>query len=270
MSLGFVVMLTSLAGILGTLNAQEATITINGYGWGQIKGIGHGCPMRELGNGRWRLDGYVGLQISCPVWGVDSLNAFTPASVSVVPSDSARVSAVVVHTPVDINGNFYADTLKIQILRGGNWTLGLFANPVLSIFSFGFNRPDDAHWPRVNTTEPRALVGETVALCAYAMGNWTEAVGYVPTAKSESSHECPDPWDYDEAGRDVANDRPPLPTFAVEWSFDEEYLAPAIDPGNVPASYLALLQQHPDRWGPKIVEPLKPIPIVGVTNPGSD
>ena len=52
--------------------AQEATITIEGYAYGQIAGIAHECPLREMPNGRYRVDGYVGLQISCPIWAVDA------------------------------------------------------------------------------------------------------------------------------------------------------------------------------------------------------
>jgi len=187
----------------GFLCGQEATITINGYAYGQIAGISHECPLKETGQG-WRVEGYVGLQVSCPVWAVDAEDFFTPASMSVMASDSSRVSAVIVHSIVDTAGQYAPDTLKIQVLRRGNWSIDLYANPILFIMGYMNTRTSDAIWPQHEFPTIRAVVGEDFILCAYE-GGYEDAVAKSynrPTA-------CPDLGDT------------ALPEFEVTWVLPE-------------------------------------------------
>ena len=207
------------------IEAQEATITIEGYAYGQIAGIAHECPLREMPNGRYRVDGYVGLQISCPIWAVDAEDLFTPSSLSIKLNDSSRVASTILHIPPDTLGQYVADTLKLQILRQGNWSFALDANPLLNIFGYMFTRPgpDDpvrtnqdgspsGIWPQIEDRfgNMKAVLGEQFVLCAYELGAWQDGEGYRPVAKSTDvlgqARPCPDPEGYGS-----------LPEIVVAW-----------------------------------------------------
>jgi len=217
----------ALALVHDPLPGQQATITINGTAYGTIAGIGHNCPMREQGGG-YRMDGYVGMQVSCPIWAIAADSSFTPSSISVTVSDESRISAVVVHSVMDTLGVYSPDTLKIQVLRQGNWHLDVTANPILFIMGYGFNRAPDAAWPQYEYPPMiNVLEDEVFALCAYQGGYGTDA-----TAKSINDPPCPD-----LGGT-------PLPEFEVNWILPD-ILAPW-NPAAVPATRMALLNDHPE------------------------
>lgn len=246
-------MLTSFlcaVALVGTpLEAQEATVVIEGYAYGRIAGFSHECPLRETGS-NWRIDdGYVGMQVSCPIWAVDADDNFTPAAITVSINDSSRVSAVVVHVPKDTLGQYVADTLKIQVLRQGNWGMRLEANPLLDIFGYMYERPapDDpvrnegvgSIWPQIEDDEGniRVVVGETFLLCAYELGAWVEDFGYQPVAKSyERPRACPDPEGY-----------PNLPEIQIEWTLPD-VLERVQDASPSDLSYFVKSAQIRPRW----------------------
>jgi len=206
------------------LEAQEATIIINGYGYGAIAGIKHECPIRANG----RVEGYVGLQVSCPVSATDAQGNFTPSTVTAVSADSTRVRVSVVHAAQDANGNFGRDTLKLTILRTGNWRVDLFANPILFIMGYAYTRAPDATWPQHEFPPINVVLGETFALCAYE-GGYETAV-----AKSYARPvACPD------LGATI------LPEFGVEWVLPD-ILGAAINPSAVPGSVMAQLDGNLD------------------------
>jgi len=225
--------------------AQEATIIINGYGYGAIAGIKHECPIRANG----RVEGYVGLEVSCPVSAQDAQGNFTPSTISAVSADSSRVRVSVVHVDQDANGNFARDTLKLTILRTGNWRIDLFANPILFIMGYAYNRPADATYPQHEFLPITVLVDETFVLCAYE-GGYETAV-----AKSYARPvPCPDLGD-------VA-----LPEFEVEWTLPD-ILGPAISPSAVPASVMAQLDKsNLDGLGVRhLTATLHEVPLEGLT-----
>jgi len=203
------------------LEAQEATIIINGYGYGAIAGIAHECPIRANG----RVEGYVGLEVSCPVSATDAQGNFTPSTISAVSADSTRVRVRVVHVAQDAEGNFGRDTLKLTILRTGQWRVDLFANPILFIMGHAYTRGPDAPWPRNEFPPIRVVVGETFTLCAYE-GGYETAV-----AKSYARPiPCPD------LGGHI------LPEFGVEWILPD-ILGP-VNPSAVPGSIMAQLERN--------------------------
>jgi len=181
------------------VEAQEATITIDGYAYGQITGIGHDCPIRANG----RIEGYVGMVVTCEVWAVDTAGSFTPASMSAVSADSTRVRVTVSTLAMDSLGNHVPSSMMIEVLRRGNWHVTIDANPILFIMGYMHERPVDAFWPQIEGLdgEIKALVGEDFLLCAYQGGYDTKA-----TAKSlERPIPCPD------------QGTGPLPEFEVTW-----------------------------------------------------
>ena len=204
------------------LEAQEATITINGYGYGQIAGVGHECPMRKVGD-KWKLDGYVGFQVSCPVWGLAADSTFTPASMSVIVANPTMVAATIIHSVAD--SIFHPDTLRVQILRQGNWSIDLKANPILFIMGYAYTRTPDAIWPQHEYPPMNVVGGETFVLCAYE-GGYENAV-----AKSLARPTpCPDLGGH------------PLPEFGVEWILPD-ILGP-VNPSAVPGSIMAQLERN--------------------------
>ena len=212
------------------LRAQEATITIDGYAYGAIAGIEHECPIRANG----RIEGYVGLQVSCPIFAVDSDGNFTPSTVTAVPADSTRVVVRVTHVAQDTLGNFAPDTLHINVIRRGNWHLDVYANPVLFIMGYAYNRPADATYPRHEFPPITVVTEETFVLCAY-QGGYEDAI-----AKSLARPvACPDLGD-------VA-----LPEFEVEWTLPD-ILGPA-SPDAVPYSVMAALSRDLDMAGVRIL-----------------
>jgi hypothetical protein len=233
------VLFLSLSG--APAEGQEATITINGYAFGQIAGLQHECPIRANG----RVEGYVGLQVSCPVWAVDGDGNFTPSSVAAVPGDSGRVAVRVSHVAQDTLGRFVADTLHITVLRQGNWMVTLTARPILFIMGHAYMRTEDATWPRHEFPPIRAVVGEEFALCAY-QGGYEDA-----TAKSLSRPiPCPD-----LGGA-------PLPEFEVRWTLPD-VLGP-VDPVAVPGSVMAELSRRMDEVGVAYVGPGHPVTLRAV------
>jgi len=225
--------------------AQEATIIINGYGYGAIAGIKHECPIRANG----RVEGYVGLQVSCPVSAQDAQGNFTPSTITAVSADSTRVRVSVVHVAQDANGNFARDTLKLTILRTGNWRVNLFANPILFIMGYAYTRAPDATWPQHEFPPINAVLGETFVLCAYE-GGYETAV-----AKSYARPTpCPN------LGNTI------LPEFGVEWTLPD-ILGPAIDPAAVPGSIMAKLDEsNLDGLGVRhLTATLHEVPLEGMT-----
>ena len=206
------------------LVAQEATITIDGYAYGAIAGISHECPIRSNG----RIEGYVGMQVACPVFAVDTQGNFTPSTISAIPGDSSRVSVRVSHVAQDTLGNFAPDTLHIVVLRQGNWKVDLYANPILFIMGYAYTRITDATYPHMEYPPITVVLGESFVLCAYE-GGYEDAV-----AKSMARPvPCPDLGG-------VA-----LPEFAVEWTLPD-ILGRDISPSAVPASVMAQLDGNLD------------------------
>jgi len=236
-----------MALVPGLLSGQEATIEITGMAYGTIAGIGHECPMREQAGG-YRMDGYVGMQVSCPVWAIDSQDGFTPSTINVQVNDSSRLSAVVVHPTPDTLGNYSADTLKIQILRPGNWRLTVNAKPILFVMG-ATTRPASATWPQYEYPPVMNFVlNEVFTLCAYQGGYGVDA-----TAKSYARPTpCPD-----LGGT-------PLPEFEVQWTLPD--ILEDWDPNAVPTTRMVLLQQRPDLWGAiHLNKTLHGVPLVAVT-----
>ena len=221
--------------------AQEATITIDGYGYGQIAGVGHECPLRKVGSS-WRIEGYVGFQVSCPVWGIASDSSFTPASMSVTASQPDRVAATIIHSVAD--STFHPDTLRVQILRQGNWSIDLTANPILFIMGYAYTRTPDALWSQYEYPPIRSVVGETYALCAYE-GGYEDAV-----AKSISRPvPCPDLGGH------------PLPEFDVLWTLPD-FLGP-VNPTAVPGSIMAKLSTDITQIGVRhLTRSLHAVPVI--------
>jgi len=227
------------------VEAQEATITINGYAYGQIAGVGHECPLRKVGNG-WRVDGYVGMQFSCPVWGIAADSSFTPATLKATASQPDRVAVTMIHSTPD--SVYYPDTLRVQVLRQGNWSLDLTASPVLFIMG-ATSRPADAAWPRDEYPPMRFVVGEVFRLCAYE-GGYENA-----TAKSlNRPTPCPDLGG-------VA-----LPEFEVQWTLPD-ILGP-LDPVAVPGASMAQLSERMDEVRVAYRDPPRPVRLLafGATN----
>ena len=216
----------SLCGMMTTISttkveAQEATITINGYAYGMIAGIEHECPIRPNG----RVEGYVGMSVSCPIYATDSDGNFTPSTISATPFDSTRLVVRVTHVAQDTLGNFAPDTLHINVIRKGNWHLDVFANPLLFIMGFMNTRTEDATWARYEFPPIRVLVDEVFVLCAYE-GGYEDAV-----AKSLARPvPCPDLGDT------------PLPEFDVEWTLPD--ILGVVDPAAVPGSVMAALNEN--------------------------
>lgn len=233
--------LLSLAFVAAPISAQEATITINGYGYGQIAGVGHNCPLRKVGNG-WRIEGYVGFQVSCPVWAIAADSTFTPASMSVTATQPDRVAATIIHAVAD--SVFHPDTLKVQILKQGNWSIDLTANPILFIMGYAYTRAPDAAWSQLEYPPMHVLVGEEFALCAYE-GGYENAV-----AKSLARPTpCPDLGGH------------PLPEFEVEWTLPD-ILGP-VNPAAVPGSIMAQLSGDIGQVGVRhLTRSLHPVPVV--------
>ena len=206
------------------LEAQEATIIINGYGYGAIAGIKHECPIRANG----RVEGYVGLQVRCPVNAVDASGNFTPSTITAVSADTSRVWVEVIKTTPPTDTSFVRDTLILTIRRQGNWRVDLFANPILFIMGYAYTRAPDATWPQHEFPPINVVLGETFALCAYE-GGYETAV-----AKSYARPvACPN------LGATI------LPEFGVEWVLPD-ILGPAINPSAVPGSVMAQLDGNLD------------------------
>lgn len=166
--------------------AQTATIELEGYAYGAITGIMHDCPIRQNG----RIDGYVGMVVTCEIWAIDSTLAFTPASLTASAADPTRVQVTVSATAMDSVGNYIPSTMMIQVLRSGNWKVTLDANPMLFVAGHMFTRPEDSLWPQLDIEgDLKSVVGEQFALCAYEGGSFENA-------KSKSLNRpnpCPDP-----------------------------------------------------------------------------
>jgi len=138
-----------LAGASQT-KAQSAvdTLTVEVIGHGLVAGVGHDCPIGDNG----KIEAYVGTEIRCPVWVVDSSGARTPGHVNVEVADTSFVRAAVV-----------GDTLlALEVIRKGNTHIRLYPTPSLLLAMVNWTRNS------VDTIPPMEMdAGDTVQWCAY-------------------------------------------------------------------------------------------------------
>lgn len=166
---------------------SEAEITLEGYAYGAIDTIQHNCPIRDNG----RIEGYVGMEVTCEIWAIDSTGAFTPSSLVATPADSSRIEVSII-TESDSLGNYQRSNMYIRVLRRGNWHVDVEARPILMLMGYMYNRPVDdqgVFWPRIEYPNPEInlLENEQFIFCAY-VGGYANA-----THKSlERPIPCPD------------------------------------------------------------------------------
>lgn len=184
------------------LTAQTATLTLEGYAYGDIVAVRHNCPVNGIINGSPSVSGPVGTSFFCHVWAIDADSAFTPADITILAdSSSVNVELVDPYPTTGLRGPF---ELTVTFLRGGPWAIEFEANPILTLVGSMYMRPASAAWPQMEEGPvTNALIGEEFLLCAYQGG-----YGEGSTAKSRTAtqaRDCPDP------GSRV------LPEFLVEW-----------------------------------------------------
>lgn len=175
------------------------TLTFDVEGWGVVHGIAHQCPISENG----KMDAYVGIPVTCPVWVVDADGERTPGRI-VAEADSTFVSIV-------IQGD---SLMTVTVLRKGNTHVRLYPVPILQIL---------AYYPATNTMDTEdpltiraswdpatgeKLWQEETRLCGYVQGF------AAPLAKTDEG--CPDLG------------HPTLPIFHVTWTVTDETATPQI------------------------------------------
>lgn len=174
------------AGLPGAEAQEVDTLTVEVVGYGIVAGVGHNCPIADNG----KIEAYVGVEISCPVWVVDSDGDQTPGTINIEVSDSRFVEASVVGDSV----------LNIRVLQKGNTHIRLYPTPKLLHAAIHFNRE-----PSLDTIPPFDVDRNgTVQFCAYLGKSYAEAkmVSEVP----DWAPACP------------TFGQGELPTFPVFWS----------------------------------------------------
>lgn len=176
------------------VGGQEVdTLTVDVVGYGLVAGVAHNCPIQENG----RLEAYVGVLITCPVWVVDLDGVRTPGHITLEVADDRFVEASVI-----------GDTLlSIRVLQKGNTRIRLVPTPRILLAAVHFNRE-----PSLDTIPPFSVDRNgTVQFCAYLGASYAEAtmVSEVP----EWAPPCPT---FGQQGE--------LPTFPVFWSGGEGML----------------------------------------------
>lgn len=201
---------TALLAALPLRVSGQATITVEGYGYGEVATIQHGCSVDEQG----RITGLVGTEVTCPVWATDREGTFAPSSLAASASDTTKARVWVDGPPMVDGVQNGPHTLHIEILSGGSWTLTLEANPMLHLLGYMYTRPAPTQeWPEYEYPVINTVSGEKFVLCAYTGG-----YGMNATSKSIARPvPCPD-----------LGDRP-LPEFEVRWEFDESILEAVVN-----------------------------------------
>jgi len=200
----FFILVMCTEDVYGQDNPPDAFITMEGWAYGAIDSIFHSCPINRNG----RVDGYVGMEVTCEVWAVDSFSTFTPATLIGLPADSSRLEISISPPEQDSLGTYIKSTMYIHVLRRGNWHVDIEARPLLFVMAYMYNRPASATYPQLEFPNPgmNILGGplEEFIFCAYEGG-------YADARMKSKMRPIPCP---DLGGA-------PLPEFDVIWTLPE-------------------------------------------------
>jgi hypothetical protein len=209
------------------------TLTIDVFGYGLVAGVGHNCPIDPNG----KVASYVGQEIVCPVWVIDSDGDQTPGRIIVEIADSSFVQAFVTGDSL----------LTVRVIRKGNTHIRLYPVPVLlvaAVYPESIAAGSGTFWDTIQplsaTVTRDSITGAPIAhirtvLCAYLGNRYGDAVAKGRAALQ--TEPCPDMG------------QGPLPEFPVVWTAmeavtDENGMAPLPRPAiAMPIEQLVLVRR---------------------------